>query len=297
MDKDSCPTIFNMSNCDLLPLLWYQEDSSKVCYLIANVLAIYYRQSLDSGVLSVGLNALNLDWFMRNYFSDDDIYKTVFGLVGGSPMRMLKQMLEKQNANTESVAYYTPLFLELEVPADEVFISTKRLLARCGSLIIERFQMFPGMAAPNEVTFHGDIETLRGGIIGEYETHALLIVGVCLVKHLPGYNNDPNWMGGVAFLLQSSHASKPFIIVGRDLLLSMGVRKVIAVEDGLTFNVGECQQDDISAFKKQSGSPRTPHDDCQRVPMTTAYDPVEAVSLDPGLWELVDPKTCLYRKS
>jgi hypothetical protein len=142
IDRDNCPTIFNMKP-DLAPLMWYQEDSSKVCYLIA----IFYRQSLDSGVSSVGLYALNLDQFMRNYFSDDDIYKTVFGLVGGFPMKMLKLMLEKQNPNAHSVAGYQSLFLE-EFSANQVFKHIKCLLARHGSLIIE-------MPAQNEVTFHG----------------------------------------------------------------------------------------------------------------------------------------------
>jgi hypothetical protein len=287
IDRVNCPTIFNM-NDNLVPLIWYQEDSSSVCYLIASALAIFYRQSLDSGVSSVGLYALNLDRFMRNYLSDDDIYKTVFGLVGGFSMDMLELMLKKQNPRAKSVADYQHLFLKPEIPAHEVFMSIKRLLAQCGSLIIE-------MPAQNEVTFHGDTATLRGGIVGEQEGHALLIVGVCLIEHLPGYSNNPNWMGGVAFLLQNSLASKPFFIVGRDLLLSMGVQEVIAIRDGLTFNVGECQQDDITSFKKRSGSPRTPQGNGQRVPltpMTTTFD-----DFDPSLYERVDAKTCRYRKS
>lgn len=86
--------------------------------------------------------------------------------------------------------------------------------------------MFPQLWEGDQIVFSGNYDDLKDG--KERLDHSMLLIGACRAPT----------MGGLAFLVQNSWPEKPFLVIGLDLLHSMGVTKLLAVQPGLNFYVG-----------------------------------------------------------
>jgi hypothetical protein len=126
--------------------------------------------------------------------------------------------------------------------------------------------------------------------------HALLVVGAS--------RTGSEEMGGIEFLVQTSSESKPFVIIGYDLLLSMGVNQLLAVGPGLSFSVEDSNLAHV-APTIQSGSPRYSEDDVE-VPQefqwglnkpvdTTVSEEDCATGTMPSYWMLIKPNKIAKR--
>ena len=258
LNPETAPTIFN--NPDgfkrvTKPLLWLQEETSTVCSLVSIGNAIFYSQCMHNGTgpddtaLAVGQNALNVSRFMRDEFTDEEVFANIFLHQGGYPCSMVERLLKPQNPDVR-VMRNIRLFGDSSV--DFIFELMKNSFREFGALIIERFQVYPDFLEDNgQLVFHGDWGKKEKLAENENKTphHALLIVGVRRTSNVKE-------MGGLAFLAQNSWAKKPFVIIGYDLLLSMGVKDLLAIEEGLKFDTGEWNHDTVSPALIQSGSPR-----------------------------------------
>jgi hypothetical protein len=259
-------TIFNNPNSSRripMPLIWKQGSESTVCYLTSSSCALFYHQCMKKREASreevyddvedemddaMGEFAVNVCKFMRDAFTEGEIFANVFQGRGGSPLKMLRRMLEEQNANvTDSVA--NRLTLHLHRSANSVFEAVEDALRVHGALIMENFISFPALNTD-------DHRTTFGGHWKDYHSdpnvdprpflHALLIVGVGKV--------DDSRMGGVVFLLQNSYQHKTFVVVGLDLLRSMEVKSVVAIDERVRFDSGQFRHE--SQFPTESTSTR-----------------------------------------
>jgi hypothetical protein len=99
-----------------------------------------------------------------------------------------------------------------------------------GALIIEVFKIFPEMMNGKDIKFGGDFK--RKGECGTDQNinHTMLVVGVSLT----GLDTDDS-MQGMEFPVQNSWEHKPFLMIGYDLLRSMGVQELLAIESGLMY--------------------------------------------------------------
>jgi hypothetical protein len=244
-------TIFNNPDSSRripMPMIWKQGSESPVCYL-TSLCAIFYHQCMKNAVAScdamvdaMRVFAVNVCQFAQDAkYTNDEIFANVFQGRGGSPLKMLRRMLEEQNADvTDNMA--NRLNLHLQRSANVVFEVVEDALRLHGALIMENFISFPALNTD-------DHRTTFGGHWKQYHSdpnvdpcpflHAPLIVGVGKV--------DDAQMGGVVFLLQNSNEHKAFVVVGLDLLRSMGVKSVIAIDERVTFDSGQ--------FRNQSHFP------------------------------------------
>jgi hypothetical protein len=305
-NSTDCPTIFNSQQGPLEPLMWYQEKTSKVFYIVASALAIYYRQCIDRGILveqdhgfGVGDYAMNVSRFMRDNFTDDEIFQDIFGVGGGHPTLLIRRVLHPQNPQHADVTSIIDISLS-KLPRKVFDDTSDCLVSKYGALIIADFKSFPSLWVDDgQLTYHGDWKTHAGPNPEGCCNHALLIVGVCLVEHLRNnYDGNPDFMGGVAFLLQNSCEQKPFLIVGLDFLRSMGIGYVVVVRRGLTFDASKFKHDNkTSVHKLQSGSRAcTSTIAPQRVFQTPLPTPKDESGSSPKIWERVDSKAS-YKKT
>jgi hypothetical protein len=285
-------TIFNLYEENrVTPLMWFQDDYSTVGYLVVTALAIFYGQHMDN---NHAVGTLNISRLMRNYFSEEEIYDNVFLLQGGDPMHMLQQILKEQNAE-QQFEIATRFSLRLDMPAEKVYDHVRRLFLDYGPLIIDNWKNFADMEKEDDqVVFHGNWSKYLN--VAEHVPHALLIVGVGLVKNIRDFDEhvkvDANFMGGVAFLLQNSCNAKPFVIVGLDFLQSMGVDKVVLLSRGLKLEVDLVtpgNKPNGKVDQVECGCPETPHRRAQPMfhpqsGLPSPNDRNKKTKFDPSLW-------------
>jgi len=255
LDPGESPSVFN-NPCPFQrvakPLIWLQEESSMVCYLVSVAIAIYYSQcihngtTLDDAPAAIANHALNVSRFMRDEFTSEEVFADIFKGEGGHPENTIKRLLEPKNPGKQ-VFRRTSLFLDLSVQV--VFEVCQNYLEKYGGLVVERFKSFPGFDKDDGIlVYHGDYAKLPKFKPSVNPNHALLIVGV---RKTSGVDE----MGGVAFLAQNTSVKKPFVVIGLDLLASMGVSEVLAIEPGLNFATGSWSHDSVAPSLIQSGSP------------------------------------------
>jgi hypothetical protein len=129
-----------------------------------------------------------------------------------------------------------------------------------GALIMENFISFPALNTD-------DHRTTFGGHWKDYHSdpnvdprpflHALLIVGVGKV--------DDSRMGGVVL----------FVVVGLDLLRSMEVKSVVAIDERVTFDSSQFRRDSLFPAETTSASPATP---CTPLSRTLTFSPARKAS-------------------
>lgn len=88
--------------------------------------------------------ALNVGRFMRNNFSNKEMFRNIFLNQGGYPHVALLRLLEPQNTGRTfvNIVKQISLMTDIRIPVEVVFDSIKSNLRKFGSLIIENFQVF-----------------------------------------------------------------------------------------------------------------------------------------------------------
>jgi hypothetical protein len=260
-DRDNFPTIFNDPNRpNMKPLLWTRTEPSTVCNLVISTLALFYRNrrknnetSNDDMAAAAEQSALNISRLLRDMFTNEEIFDYVFNGKARSPYFMMKRIFKTQSIEREKFTIVN--IFPKPYPSNMVFSCVGYSIRDHGALIIENFKYFPGLDQMdgrtrydgdwNDPKFHNDWKDVVGFDRHNPPLHALLIVGVgrankmneCLPDKVDG--TEPEYMDGVAFLVQNLSENKPFVVVGLDLLRSMGVDEVIALARGLTFATDE----------------------------------------------------------
>jgi hypothetical protein len=296
-NPENAPTIFNQPHPEIAPTIsnqpqfrcekpvfGFQQESSSVCSLVSIMNLINYGMSHQPGTeqtKAVDLYALNVGKFMRNKLSDEEIFDNVYLGVGSHPDKTLERLLRQFNAGESSHDMLTDtIYLGSDISAFEVI---KAGIRKYGALVIERFRLWPEfVAASDQLVFGGDWNEKdhfpKSKMRQDSVNRAFLVVGASLT--------GSEKMGGIELLVQTSYDNKPFVIVGYDLLLSMGVNQLLAIRPGLKFltevkNVADFAQ---VAHMMQSESPRYSQDDVE-VPQEYQWSlnkPVETIVSERG---------------
>jgi hypothetical protein len=255
-DSEQSFTIFNGLDKNfgaVESFMRFQADTSTLCYLVAVTNAIFYSMSLQTGtsrIEAIQQYALNISQYQRNRFTHDQIFRTVFLREGGDPKNTIHDLLQPDNPTT------LPQDLTRPVSIHEKYYLNKEILYHVlvmhmkehGPLIIEAFKIFPEMMNGKEVKFGGDFKTKGKCGTDQNINHTMLVVGVSLTC------SEIDNMGGMEFLVQNSWEHKPFLIIGYDLLRSMGVNDLLAIESGLRYQANPYNVDGDTIMLK-CGSP------------------------------------------
>jgi hypothetical protein len=278
-NPEKAPTIFNqLQLCCEKPVFGFQEETPSVCSLDSMINLIRYSIRLQSGskdTEAVDLNALNVGRFMRNKLSDKEIFDNIYLGVGSHPDKTLERLLRQFNAGKSS---HGPLTDIIHLGSDvNVFEVIKAGIMKYGALVIERFKVWPEfLADSDQLVFGGDWNEKNHIVTSKMRqdsvNHAYLVLGASLT--------GSEEMGGIELLVQTSYDDKPFVIVGYDLLLSMGVNKLLAICPGLHFSE-EVKNVAHVANMIQSESPRHPEDDIEEF-QWSLNKPVETIVSEKG---------------
>jgi hypothetical protein len=232
-NPENAPTIFNQHQlCCEKTVFDFQAETSSVCSLVSITNLIHYSMSLQPGTKdaeAVDCNTLNVGQFMRDKFSDQEIFDNIYLGIGSHPDKTLERLLREFNASKSSRDLLTDI---IHLGSDvSVFEVIKASIRKYGALVIERFKVWPDFVADSDkFVFGGDwnekehvpISKLRQDRVNR----AFLVVGASLT--------GSEEMGGIELLVQTSFEKKPFVIVGYDLLLSMGVNQLLTIRPGLS---------------------------------------------------------------
>jgi hypothetical protein len=184
---------------------------------------------------------------MRNQFSDQEIFDNIFLGAGGYPLDNLVRLLKPCNPLKNNHDLVKELsFEDCVFGVRAVFELIKVYIRQYGALVIERFKMYPEFVADNnQLIFDGDWNDKEQFSTGDMPVvhHALLVVGASLTDS-----------GSLKLLVQTSFKHKPFVTLGYDLLRSMGVNRLLAVQPGLSFFT-DGNNVDHAACMTQGGSP------------------------------------------
>jgi len=225
-DYDKAPSIFNHPDHPVHPFYRFHEDTSIVCFLVASANVIYYsmcRVSFSDRDQTIPDYALNVSRFMRNRFTDEEIFENIFRGEGGYPELMLRRLLEPFNPGKMVVRR-----IDLWDGAELAHAIIHQHLEKHSALIIEKFQVFPEFVDSPNLSFDGDFNDKPKYPPSLNVNHALLIVGVWRT-------GNPSVMGGLAVMVQNTWWKKPFAVIGYDLLRSMKVDTLLAVEKNLHY--------------------------------------------------------------
>lgn len=107
LDYNSAPTIFNNPTLALKPLYRFQSGNSTLCCLVASANIAFYAMCLkckrdpivngaDHGAL-VEDYALNINRFMRDRFTDEEVFANIFQNAGGHASTMVLRLLKPFN--------------------------------------------------------------------------------------------------------------------------------------------------------------------------------------------------------
>jgi hypothetical protein len=136
----------------------------------------------------------------------------------------------------------------LGLSVNTAFKTIKAPIRNKGALIIERFKVYPEFVADDsdQLIFHGDWHEkshFPTGMVPNVN-HALLVVGA----HLTGSNK----MGGIELLVQNLLWKKPFVTIGYNLLRSIGVDRLLAVQPSLNFSTDNNSVDHVGMIQSRS---------------------------------------------
>jgi hypothetical protein len=233
-NPENAPTIFNQQpfRCEK-PVFGFLAETSSLCSLVSIINLIKYSmcsQPDTKDTEAVDRYALNVGQFMRNKLSDKEIFDNIYLGVGSHPDKTLVRLLRQFNASKASRDQLTDIIhLGSDVTVFEVI---KAGIKKYGALLIERFKVWPDFVADSDqFVFGGDWNKREHSPTSKLRqdrvNRAFLVVGASLT--------GSEEMGGIELLVQTSFEKKPFVIVGYDLLLSMGVNQLLAIRPGLSF--------------------------------------------------------------
>jgi len=267
-DDENALSIFTMTTDfggQMLPFIRFQTNSSMVCFLISAANAILYYMILTTGTKrdeAVVQYGLNIGRFMRNNFTNEQVYEMVFHRNGGYPQQILESLLvhstNKLHPHKPKTSEYhlETMYLQGDVRATAaVFFAVSAHLVTYGPLLVCDFRTFPKYTDTSITTFHGEWHDWKDPDAEKDVYHALLITGVRRTKD--------GSMGGAVFQMQDSLPGRPFVNIGLDLIRSMGVDDVVQINKGVVFQGTSAENcfDDIP-IAITSGRPRG-------VPLTT----------------------------
>ena len=250
-DDPNVVSLFHNSSmdCTIEPVLRLQEASSTICYIVSVVNMIYYSQCIQEGVAESKQNFINVNRFMRNNFTNDEIFRNIFSHHGGWPHDIIPRILGQANPGMKEA---NTIILEndfepIEDSSVELVLQVIQMnLEQFGALLIPNFPIFKEFMEEGVLEYSGDWNAKEK--FEQPQFHALLLVKARLT-------GDPNVMGGLALLLQNSWAVKPFVVVGYDLLKSMGITRFAVVNKGLKYEWPADFKDDGEPTKSfMSGS-------------------------------------------
>jgi len=230
-DDPNVVSLFHNSSMDgaIEPVLRLQEASSTICYIVAVVNMIYYSQCIQEGVAESEQNFINVNRFMRNNFTDDEIFRNIFVHHGGWPHDIIPRILGQANPEMKeaNTIILENNFEPIKNSSVELILQViLKNLEEFGALLIPNFPIFKEFMEEGVLEYSGDWNAKEK--FEQPQFHALLLVKARLT-------GDPNVMGGLALLLQNSWAVKPFVVVGYDLLKSMGITRFAVVNKGLKY--------------------------------------------------------------
>jgi hypothetical protein len=235
-DNDTNPTIFNNPVMKVKPLMRFQRDWSTVCYFAVAATAIFYSCCPVDMPREQAMKeyALNINRFMRMYFTDDAIFANIYMGEGGHPKRTTLHLLEKWNPTRAEEDMVRDVDLSITEDVSSAYALITNCLRKYGALVVHRLPMFPELQLGRTQEYHGEWDTKDKFSEDDNSygiNHAVLIVGASLTKTAH--------MGGIALLVQNSVATLPFFILGYDLLRSMEVEMLFVVGRDLEFSTGE----------------------------------------------------------
>jgi len=197
----------------LLPFVRLQTIESIVCWCLSACNAILYFMQITTGTNheeAIRQYGINLGRFMRNNFTEEEIFRTIFNQNGGYPQDFLERLLSS-NTVTGKVM---PVDIFMAGGPAYVFTHVVLLLKKSGSIVVSNFRVFPGYYENLEQTqFCGDWNDLKG--LNENGHHSFLITGV--------HKTTDGSCGGIIFQVQDTLPGRPFVNIGLDLLHSMNV--------------------------------------------------------------------------
>jgi hypothetical protein len=205
---------------------------------------------------------------------------------GGDPIDLVTDLLQPANPSilSHDLTTYVRLDLKYFSNIHSLYTVVRNTMKMHGALIIEAFKIFPDMIAEDhEVTFGGDFNLKTQFGTDQNVNHTMLVVGA----RLTGLETDD--MGGMEFLVQNSCKNKPFLIIGYDLLRSMGVKKLYAIENGLK-NMLECGSPSKTLQFEDSDNSRDRRWGLSNEPLGSKKQEEEL----PSYWMKIDPKKIAY---
>ncbi|CAB9516462.1 expressed unknown protein [Seminavis robusta] len=213
--------------------LRYQTIFSTVCWILVGAGAIFYYMAKVTGssfAECVNQYAINLGRFMRNKFKPKEIFAKVFLADGGYPIDFLEHMLDSWKAPSPEEPKTNLVVLNVKDTPQTIFAKVQSQLETTGPLVIANYKPFSAyrdQQLVENISFSGDWHELKGAGDDTTLMHAVLVVGVRLT--VDGSS------GGVEFWAQDSMLGRPFIVLGWDLLKSMGVKNMRHIMEGSTF--------------------------------------------------------------
>jgi hypothetical protein len=256
-DHEDSPTIFNHPDRPLIPFHRFQEKTSTVCSWVAAANELFYSRCYQTGEdhhQAVRNYALNVNRFMRNRCTEEDLFGIIFDeKFGCCPIKIMRRLLAPFNTNVPSAEELTQT-ISIEPYSDEldtehsglIYKIIKSTLRGTGPLLIDKFKVFPDLST-DQLCFHGRYDDKEKYDETQHNVfHTVLVVGV---------RKTVNTMGGIELLIQNSWEIKPFFSVGYDLLLSMGIKRLYAVSKGVQFSTQGNADFDPTAHTIMSGSP------------------------------------------
>jgi hypothetical protein len=230
-DEESVFNVFlgarNAFGVNIQPFVHFQMASSKVCFLVSAPNAIYYYMLVTTGTprdAAINQYAINIGQFMRNHFSPEETFQTIFCLNGGYPVHVLDSLLTTSVTSMPDGPRTKTFDIDYDWPAMVVFQVVGSQLKKTVSILVSDFRIFPGYNEITKTEFSGNWDDWKDKDAPDMY-HAFLIVGVAKTEG----------MGGIKFLVQDSSPGRPFVTIGIDLFASMGVKGLHCIEDGVVF--------------------------------------------------------------
>jgi len=224
-------TIFNHSVTPVGAFIRSQDGKSAVCHLLVVANTIYYsivcrgcKNPSTHPTEIVQRYRWNTSRFMRDRFTDFEMFRNIFKGGGGCPEQIMHNILGpfKPGRVVKEIEF------DFVFSVETTFQTIKGAIHKYGALIIETFKVYPEVFDDNgQLTFGGDYNKKVKDDETRHFNHSLLVVGV--------RRTDTVELGGIALLVQNTWEHKPFLTIGVDLLLSMGVRRLLAVPSGQRF--------------------------------------------------------------
>ena len=247
-DAAAAPTIFNNPDEQrrLEPLFHFQGESPTCCLMVAANL-IQYSLALSSSDLEQSQQSRrNVNRFLRNNFTNDEIFRHVYDDQGGSVFDHLGRLLKPSNPGPE-VELYRSISIRVRDGVDFVYRIVSSAIRDYGALLIPNLKVIPAFASNNGKTHFSCDDFNEQAILESTASHSVLVVGVRTTEAM-------DTCGGLEFLIQNSWSYKPFVVVGYDVLLAMKVEPLWALAPGLKLNPGD-DRVELAAGKFPRGRP------------------------------------------